>query len=191
MGTRRTGQPRIFVCRLTRRSPLGPDGTPCVVLWSWRPLIAGCLYRKGLGCCFYQHMRLYIQAYQMRCKLDRKASDHFEQVQRSISTAWQEEHYWLVFLAAGARTATRRGPALSERQAVQTRCGNVGCEVVTFGVVQATPNMLHYFRKHATSAAAEFEDKFSMSREIEPVRRSFCRRRSRTFTEVARLVPSG
>ena len=30
-----------------------------------------------------------------------------------------------------------------------------------------------------------------MSREIEPVRRSLRRRRSRTFTEVARLVPSG
>ena len=30
----------------------------------------------------------------------------------------------------------------------------------------------------------------TLSREIEPVRRSFCRRRSCTFTEVARLVPS-
>ena len=35
------------------------------------------------------------------------------------------------------------------------------------------------------------EGKFTMSREIEPVRRSFCRRGSCTFTEVARLVPSG
>ena len=32
------------------------------------------------------------------------------------------------------------------------------------------------------------EGKFAMSREIEPVRRSFCRRGSGTFTEVARLV---
>ena len=35
------------------------------------------------------------------------------------------------------------------------------------------------------------EGKFKMSREIEPVRRSFCRHGSCTFTEVARLVPSG
>ena len=35
------------------------------------------------------------------------------------------------------------------------------------------------------------EWKFTTSREIEPVRRSFRRRRSCTFTEVARLVPSG
>ena len=35
------------------------------------------------------------------------------------------------------------------------------------------------------------ERKFTMSREIEPVRRSFRRRRSCTFTEVARWVPSG
>ena len=34
------------------------------------------------------------------------------------------------------------------------------------------------------------EDQFAMSREIEPVRRSFCRRRSCTSTEVARLEPS-
>ena len=34
------------------------------------------------------------------------------------------------------------------------------------------------------------EGKFTMSCEIEPVRRSFCRRRSCTFTEVARFVPS-
>ena len=42
------------------------------------------------------------------------------------------------------------------------------------------------FSEHATSAPAEFEDKFTMSREIEPVRRSFCRHGSCTFTEVAR-----
>ena len=35
------------------------------------------------------------------------------------------------------------------------------------------------------------EGKFTTSREIEPVRMSFRRRRSCTFTEVARLVPSG
>ena len=35
------------------------------------------------------------------------------------------------------------------------------------------------------------EGKFTTSREIEPVRRSFRRRRSCTLTEVARLVPSG
>ena len=35
------------------------------------------------------------------------------------------------------------------------------------------------------------EGKFATSREIEPVRRSLRRRGSRTFTEVARLVPSG
>ena len=47
-----------------------------------------------------------------------------------------------------------------------------------------------YFRNHATSAAAEFGGKCTTSCEIEPVRRSFCRCRSCTFTEVARLVPS-
>ena len=35
------------------------------------------------------------------------------------------------------------------------------------------------------------EGNFTRSREIEPVRRSLCRHRSRRFTEVARLVPSG
>ena len=35
------------------------------------------------------------------------------------------------------------------------------------------------------------EGKFTMSREIDPLRRSFRRRRSCTFTAVARLVPSG
>ena len=35
------------------------------------------------------------------------------------------------------------------------------------------------------------EGKFTMSPEIEPVRRSFRRHGSRTFAEVARLVPSG
>ena len=35
------------------------------------------------------------------------------------------------------------------------------------------------------------EGKSTMPREIEPVRRSFCRHGSCTFTEVARLVPSG
>ena len=35
------------------------------------------------------------------------------------------------------------------------------------------------------------EWKFIMSREIEPVRRSFCRHGSCTFTGVALLVPSG
>ena len=33
------------------------------------------------------------------------------------------------------------------------------------------------------------DSQFMMSREVEPVSRSFCRRRSCTFTEVARLVP--
>ena len=45
-------------------------------------------------------------------------------------------------------------------------------------------------REHATSAPAEFGWKYTMSREIEPVCRSFCRCGSHTFTEVARLVPS-
>ena len=35
------------------------------------------------------------------------------------------------------------------------------------------------------------EENFTMSCDIEPVRRSFCRHGSCTFTEVARLVPSG
>ena len=35
------------------------------------------------------------------------------------------------------------------------------------------------------------EGNFTMSREIRPVRRSFCRHGSCTFTEVARLVHSG
>ena len=35
------------------------------------------------------------------------------------------------------------------------------------------------------------EGEFTMSRKIEPVRRSFCRHGSCTFTELARLVPSG
>ena len=35
------------------------------------------------------------------------------------------------------------------------------------------------------------EGKFTTSLEIEPVRRSLCRRRSCTFTDAARLVPSG
>ena len=35
------------------------------------------------------------------------------------------------------------------------------------------------------------EGKFTISREIEPVRRSFCRHGSRTFMELARLAPSG
>ena len=35
------------------------------------------------------------------------------------------------------------------------------------------------------------EGKFTMSREIEPVRRSFCKHGSCMFTEVARVVPSG
>ena len=35
------------------------------------------------------------------------------------------------------------------------------------------------------------EGKFTRSREIEPVRRSFCRRRSCTFTKVTRLAHSG
>ena len=43
------------------------------------------------------------------------------------------------------------------------------------------------FRVHAISAPAEF----TMSREIETLRRSFCRHGSRTFTEMARLAPSG
>ena len=46
-----------------------------------------------------------------------------------------------------------------------------------------------YLRKHATSAPAEFGGEIQ-SREIEPVRRSFCRRRSCTCTEVALLAPS-
>ena len=50
-----------------------------------------------------------------------------------------------------------------------------------------------YFRTHATSAAAEpgGEPHKIMSREVKPVRRSLRRCRSCTFTEVARLVPSG
>ena len=35
------------------------------------------------------------------------------------------------------------------------------------------------------------EGKFTMPREIEPIRRPFCKHRSCTFKEVARLVPSG
>ena len=51
--------------------------------------------------------------------------------------------------------------------------------------------------KHATLANMPLlhlqssEGEFTTSREIEPIRRVFCRRRSCTFTEVARLVPSG
>ena len=51
--------------------------------------------------------------------------------------------------------------------------------------------------KRATSAKMPLlclqssEGKFTTSREIEPVRRSFCRHGSCTFTAVARLVPSG
>ena len=41
----------------------------------------------------------------------------------------------------------------------------------------------------ATSASARMGN--SVSREMEPVRRSFCGQGSCTFTEVARLVPSG
>ena len=52
-----------------------------------------------------------------------------------------------------------------------------------------------YFGEHATSAPAGehlfFGEKFTVSCEIEPVRRSYRRRGSCTFTEVARLVPSG
>ena len=48
------------------------------------------------------------------------------------------------------------------------------------------------FRKHATSVPAELGGEIrAKSREIGPMRRSLRRRRSRTFTEVARLVPSG
>ena len=51
--------------------------------------------------------------------------------------------------------------------------------------------------KRATSANVPLlglqssEGRFPTPREIEPGRRSFCRRGSCTFTEVARLVPSG
>ena len=48
-----------------------------------------------------------------------------------------------------------------------------------------------HFRKHATYEPAEFGGEIHKSHEIEPVPRSFCRRRSCTFAEVARLVPSG
>ena len=50
--------------------------------------------------------------------------------------------------------------------------------------LQAAPNM-------SLLCLQSPEGKFTMSREIETVRRSCCRCRSRTFTEVARFVPSG
>ena len=43
----------------------------------------------------------------------------------------------------------------------------------------------------AASAPAELGGESPVSLEIEPVRRSFCRHGSCTFTEVARLVPYG
>ena len=54
----------------------------------------------------------------------------------------------------------------------------------------------HTASLHARILQAKFgrlniSRKYTMSCEIEPVRRSFCRRRSCGFTEVARLVPSG
>ena len=52
--------------------------------------------------------------------------------------------------------------------------------------IQAAPNVNMPLLRLQSS-----EGKFAISREIEPARRSFCRRGGRTFTEVARLVPSG
>ena len=67
-------------------------------------------------------------------------------------------------------------------------------ESLRAGPVEVTRIRRHqmcYFRKYATSAPAEFEDKFTKSREIEHMPRSFCRRGGCTFREVARLVSSG
>ena len=47
------------------------------------------------------------------------------------------------------------------------------------------------FHERDTSAPSELGDKFATSRETEPLLRSFCGHGSRSFTEVARLVPSG
>ena len=47
------------------------------------------------------------------------------------------------------------------------------------------------FREQTTSAPAEIGGNFTMSREIEPVRRSVRRRGTCTFAEVARLAHSG
>ncbi len=57
---------------------------------------------------------------------------------------------------------------------------------------QAAKRAYRIIRRHQ---ACDFrlqssEGKFTMSREIEPVRRSFCRHGSCTFTEITRVVPS-
>ena len=60
-----------------------------------------------------------------------------------------------------------------------------GMGVIPGGTKRATSANMPLVRLQSS------EGKFATSREIEPVRRSFCRHRSRTSTEVARLVPSG
>ena len=49
----------------------------------------------------------------------------------------------------------------------------------------------HYDPSSEKKSLQDTANKFTMSRESEPKCRSFCRRRSCTFTEVSRLVPSG
>ena len=63
----------------------------------------------------------------------------------------------------------------------QNRSGRAG---------QAAPKVVLLPQNMPLLRLQSSEAKFTKSREIEPVRRSFCRHGSRTFTEVACLVPS-
>ena len=68
-----------------------------------------------------------------------------------------------------------------------TKVRHLPCQVAQYsgGTERATSVNTSLLRLQSS------EGKFTTSREIEPVRRSFRRRRSCTFTEAARLVPSG
>ena len=81
--------------------------------------------------------------------------------------------------------ALENGVAATGYLAAPRRMELCGGKQASGGTKRATSKNVPLLRLQSS------EGKFTMSREIEPIRRSFCRRRSRAFTEVASLVPSG